>query len=208
MGPPEVLGEFAKNVQGFTYDTTKANQLLDGAGWIKGADGVRTKAGQRLTITLIGWAEWDNQTLEYLQSQLAAVGIEMKIDKSPDQASCSKLLDAGEFDIDLVGPNQNDGNPIFLPALRFYSKASSKNMPYFAPGAAFDQTIEAGSSATSQSQTQRSAATSMQILIDQEAIVILIAGLFRLYGMKSTVHGLNPHPLQTNQWWNTVWLSK
>lgn len=208
MGPPAVLGEFAKNVQGFTYDTTKANQLLDGAGWIKAADGVRTKAGQRLTITLIGWAEWDNQTLEYLQSQLAAVGIEMKINKSPDQASYTKLLDAGEFDIDLEGPSQNDGNPIFLPALRFYSRATSKNMRYFAPGAAFDQTIEAGSAATSESETQRSAAASMQLLIDQEAIVIPVAGLFRLYGMKASVQGLNPHPSQTNQWWNSVWLSK
>jgi peptide/nickel transport system substrate-binding protein len=208
MGPADVLGDFAKNVQGFTYDPAKSNQLLDGAGWTKGPDGIRTKSGQRLQITLIGWAEWDNQTLEFLQSQLAAVGIDMKIVKSPDQASYSKLLDAGEFDIDLEGPNQNDGNPIFLPALRFYSKASSKNMPYFAPGVQFDQAIEAGSAATSEAETQRYAAMSMQILIDQEAIVIPVAGLFRLYGMKDSVQGFVPHPSQTNQWWNTVWLSK
>jgi len=208
MGPPTVLGDAAKTVQGFTYDTSRANQLLDGAGWSKGADGMRTKAGQRLSISLIGWVEWDNQTLELIQSQLGAVGIDMKIVKTPDQASYSKLLDAGEFDIDLEGPNQNDANPIFLPALRFYSKAASKNMPYFAPGAAFDQLIEQGSAATERTETQRSAGEAMHLLIDQEAIVIPVAGFFRLYGMKGTVQGFAPHPSQTNQWWNTVWVGK
>ena len=144
---------------------------------------------------------------ELIQSQLAAVGIDMKIVKTPDQASYSKLLDAGEFDIDLEGPNQNDANPIFLPALRFYSKASSKNMPYLAPGAAFDQLIEQGSAAKDRTETQRNAGEAMHLLIDQEAIVIPVAGLFRLYGMKDTVQGFNPHPSQTNQWWNTVWRS-
>lgn len=204
MGPPEVLGQYAARVQGFSYDVSRANKLLDDAGWARGADGIRAKAGQRLSIALIGWVEWDNQTLEFIQSQLAAVGIEMKIVKVPDQATYSKMLDAGEFDIDLEGPNQNDGNPIFLPALRFYSKASSKNMVYFAPGAAFDQLIEEGSSATDRGVTQRAAADAMHLLIDQEAIVIPVAGLFRLYGMKASVQGFKAHPSQTNQWWNTV----
>ena len=208
MGPPDVLGQFATNVKGFGYDPTKANRLLDGAGWTRASDGIRARDGQRLSVTLIGWVEWDNQTLEFLQSQLGQVGIELKIVKTPDQASYSKLLDAGEFDIDLEGPNQNDANPIFLPALRFYGKATSKNMPYFAPGAQFDQVIEEGSSATDRTTTQRKAAEAMQILIDQEAIVIPVAGLFRLYGMKDAVQGFAPHPSQTNQAWNTVWLSK
>ncbi|HYY90272.1 MAG TPA: ABC transporter substrate-binding protein [Chloroflexota bacterium] len=204
MGPPEVLGAYAKEVQGYTYDSSRANQLLDAAGWVKGADGVRAKSGKRLSITLIGWAEWDRQTLEYLQSQLGAVGIEMKIVKSPDQASYSKLLDAGEFDIDLEGPNQNDGNPIFLPALRFYSKASSKNMPFFAPRGRFDELVEAGSAATDRATTQQRAAEAMHLLIDEEAIVIPVAGLFRIYAMKDSVQGFLPHPSQTNQWWNSV----
>ena len=148
--------------------------------------------------------EWDSQTLEFIQSQLAAVGVEMKIVKTPDQASYSKLLDAGEFDIDLEGPNQNDANPVFLPALRFYSCASSKNMPYFAPKGRFDQAVEEGSAATDRGTTQQKAAEAMHLLIDDQAIVIPVAGLFRLYAMKSSVQGCAPHPSQTNQWWNTV----
>lgn len=207
MGPQEVLGEFARNVQGYAYDTKKSNDVLEQAGWKPGADKLRSKDGKRLSITLIGWAEWDKQILEFLQSQLAAVGIDMKIVKSPDQASYSKLLDAGEFDIDLEGPNQNDGNPIFLPALRFYSKASSKNMPFFAPRGKFDDVVEQGSAATDRAEVQKKAAEAMHILIDEEAIVIPVAGLFRIYGMKDTLRDFKPHPSQTNQWWNTVWLA-
>jgi ABC-type transport system substrate-binding protein len=46
----------------------------------------------------------------------------------------------------------------------------------------------------------------MHLLIDQQAIVIPVAGLFRIYGMKDTVQGFQAHPSQTNQWWNTVWI--
>ncbi len=208
MGPPEVLGDAAKTVQGFTYDTAKANSMLEQAGWKLGTDKVRSKDGKRLTITLIGWAEWDRQILEYIQAQLGAVGIEMKIVKSPDQASYGKLLDAGQFDIDLEGPNQNDSNPIFLPALRFYSKATGANVKYFAPGAKFDQLVEQGSAATERAETQKKAAESMQLLIDQEAVVIPVAGLYRIYAMKDKVQGFLPHPSQTNQWWNTVYLGR
>ncbi len=208
MGPQEVLGEFAKNVQGFTYDTKKANDLLEQAGWKMGADKVRSKDGKRLSITLIGWAEWDKQLLEFLQSQLGAVGIDMKINKSPDQASYQKLADGGEFDIDLEGPNQNDGNPIFLPALRFYSKATGKTVQWFSLGGKFDQVVEQGSAATERAEVQKKAAEAMHILIDEESNVIPVAGLFRIYAMKDTVQDFKPHPSQTNQWWNTAWLAK
>lgn len=208
MGPAEVLGEFAKNVQGYTLDQKKASDLLEQAGWKLGVDKVRAKDGKRLSITLIGWAEWDRQILEFLQAQLGAVGIELKIVKSPDQASYQKLADGGEFDIDLEGPNQNDGNPIFLPALRFYSKATGKTVQWFALGGKFDQVVEQGSAASERSETQKKAAEAMRILIDEEGSVIPVAGLSRIYAMKDTVQGFLPHPSQTNQWWNTVWLAK
>ncbi|GAA2991456.1 ABC transporter substrate-binding protein [Actinokineospora diospyrosa] len=50
---------FQSNVPGatdrsadFAYDADKANRLLDEAGWVKGADGVRAKDGKRLEFTL------------------------------------------------------------------------------------------------------------------------------------------------------------
>ena len=51
--------------------------MLDEAGWTLGSDGVREKDGQRLELVL-GWISnfGPNQTaLEFIQAQLAAVGI-------------------------------------------------------------------------------------------------------------------------------------
>src|SRR5205823_6246767 len=42
-------------------DVAKANQILDQAGWAKGADGIRSKAGQRLSLTIqtvAGWSDY------------------------------------------------------------------------------------------------------------------------------------------------------
>jgi peptide/nickel transport system substrate-binding protein len=64
----------------FSYDVGKANQLLDQAGWTKGADGVRSKNGTPLQLNLInitGFGFDDMSTL--LQAQLKKVGIAVTI---------------------------------------------------------------------------------------------------------------------------------
>ncbi len=76
-----------------------------------------------------------------MQAQLAAIGIELRITKSPDMASYQARIELGEFDLDLEVPNQNDANPIFLPALRFYSKSTGKTVRFFAPGSRYDEIL-------------------------------------------------------------------
>src|SRR5262249_7903934 len=45
-------GYNAETAADYTYDPAKANALLDQAGWVKGADGVRTKDGKPLSIRI------------------------------------------------------------------------------------------------------------------------------------------------------------
>lgn len=62
------------------YDPTRANALLDEAGWAMGADGVRAKDGQPLKVSL--WTQSDSifrRLTEVVQAQLKAVGIEAEI---------------------------------------------------------------------------------------------------------------------------------
>jgi peptide/nickel transport system substrate-binding protein len=64
----------------FRYDVGKANQLLDQAGWTKGAGGMRSKNGTPLQLNLInitGFGFDDMSTL--LQAQLKKVGIAVTI---------------------------------------------------------------------------------------------------------------------------------
>ncbi len=62
------------------YDPDRANALLDEAGWVKGADGIRTKDGQPLKVSL--WTQSDSifrRLTEVVQAELKAVGIEAEI---------------------------------------------------------------------------------------------------------------------------------
>ncbi|KZM34455.1 ABC transporter substrate-binding protein [Oerskovia enterophila] len=66
----------------FAFDRAKAEKLLDQAGWTVGSDGVREKDGQKLSLK-VAWITnfGPNQTsLELLQQQLKAVGIEITLE--------------------------------------------------------------------------------------------------------------------------------
>ncbi|GGK04451.1 ABC transporter substrate-binding protein [Pilimelia anulata] len=69
----------------YPYDVAKANQLLDGAGWTtRNAAGVRTKAGQPLTIKLVYGAGFiftaeGATVLQVLQEQWKQVGFDVKL---------------------------------------------------------------------------------------------------------------------------------
>ncbi|MFV0303488.1 MAG: ABC transporter substrate-binding protein [Paracoccus sp. (in: a-proteobacteria)] len=62
------------------YNPDRANALLDEAGWAKGADGIREKDGQKLTVAL--WTQSDSvfrRLTEVVQAELKAVGFDPQI---------------------------------------------------------------------------------------------------------------------------------
>lgn len=60
-----------------TFDTTKAKEILDAAGWTVGSDGIRAKNGLRAKIELCSTTKQVRiDTLTLLVDQLKAVGIE------------------------------------------------------------------------------------------------------------------------------------
>jgi len=69
----------------------------------------------------------------------------------------------------------------------------------FAPGAAFDEHIDACREAVTTEEVQESAAMAMKVLIDDEVVVIPLAGTFRLFGASSKVSGFEAHPSGVNQ---------
>jgi peptide/nickel transport system substrate-binding protein len=60
-------------------DTLRADSLLDSAGWRRGADGWRVRAGRRLQVELLTVGTGDNVIEQLLQADLAARGIELRI---------------------------------------------------------------------------------------------------------------------------------
>ncbi|MEO6590886.1 MAG: hypothetical protein ABIO52_01045 [Gemmatimonadaceae bacterium] len=51
---------------------------------------------------------------------------------------------------------------------------------------------------------QRLAAEAIRVAVDEEAVCIPVAALYRIYGLRSEIAGFRPHPSQTNQSWATM----
>jgi peptide/nickel transport system substrate-binding protein len=202
MAPQAILGTSASAVTPIPFDTAQAKSTLTADGWTPGSDGIFAKNGRRLELTIIGWAEVTDAAYQVIQSDLKDAGIALNIKKAADTPTYNNYYAGSQWDLDLEVPNQNDGNPAFLPVLRMYSK--NKGTQRFAPGATFDAVAEQAQTAMTRPEVQAAAAEMMKQLIDDDYIVIPLAGEYRLFGMKSGVNLTDPHPSQTNQLWISV----
>jgi peptide/nickel transport system substrate-binding protein len=193
VNPPSVLGRYVDRVQGVSFDTARARQLLGGR-------------SRRLKL-IANPASIDRATVEYVQAQLARVGIAVDVEQL-DAAAFESRLNSGAFDLDLELPNQNDANPAFLLALRWYSRSSTRSAAYTHASARYDSLVERAMEARDEDAARRAAADAMHQLIDVEVGAIPLAGIARLYAMSRRVQGFLPHPSRLNQDWSTVWLAR
>lgn len=130
-----------------SYDPVKSAALLDAAGWVMGADGVRAKDGVPLSISL--WTQSDGafrKLSEVIQAELKAVGISAEITtfdsstirdqyKTGEQQLAVRSYWWGNADIvdwffggDRLGyPNVSMFNDPAAEALRVKAMSGSKN---------------------------------------------------------------------------------
>lgn len=203
MTVPAVLGDHADDVEGYPYAPDSARGLLEASGWVAGRDGIRRRAARRLRLALLSDNEISAATVEFVQANLRAVGIEARWLRLPDVGSYSDRLVAGEFDLNLALPNQNDANPLFLPALLFRSSSDRPFSRWYAVGPRFDRIVEAGLAAPDDEEARRRAAEAIQMALE-EANDIPLAGLFRIYATRAGIDGFDPHPSQTHQTWTSL----
>ncbi len=212
--PPAVLGSSASLVKGFQYDLNAAKAMLDTAGWRVGADGIREKAGRKLKLSLVSGfpsAEILRPTPTYVQAELKTLGIDVTIDERPDSASFQDLITKKQGDLFLEEGNQNDANAGFLPILLLYTGPGSSGGTYQgieAPGATFDSILAPALTEPDLGKLQNIVARAMDEAITNQAVIIPMAGIFRTYGLKSTVQGFIPHPSFLNVNWIPVGLSQ
>jgi peptide/nickel transport system substrate-binding protein len=89
----------------YDYNTDKANQLLDSAGWKKGSDGIRAKDGKRLSFSM--YAQGGNQTavgyMNVFQQNWQDIGVEMKPIYEEFSQFVTRLTQSFDFEAFLVG---------------------------------------------------------------------------------------------------------
>ena len=94
VGYVDNSGEFG------TYDPEAAAALLDEAGWVMGADGVREKDGEQLIVRfkqLVGVPVSENEA-QLTQAQLAEIGIQVDIVDQPVDTWVTALT-SGDFEM-------------------------------------------------------------------------------------------------------------
>jgi peptide/nickel transport system substrate-binding protein len=84
-----------------TFDLAKSQAALDAAGWTKGADGIRAKAGKPLTLKVIyqTGAPQVASAVELLGQQLKAAGIGTSLVGLTNAAFLETLYTTADFDI-------------------------------------------------------------------------------------------------------------
>jgi peptide/nickel transport system substrate-binding protein len=83
---PPISPLFNPDTTKYPYSPDQARQLLDGAGWTVGSDGIRVKDGQRLSLKYQSTtAGIRKKTMPLVKDQLAKIGVEVNIDQVPAQ---------------------------------------------------------------------------------------------------------------------------
>jgi peptide/nickel transport system substrate-binding protein len=103
-----------------------ANQVLDQAGWVKGADGIRAKGGVKLSYqieTPSGWSDFQ-AICEIVSSGSKEIGIDIKT-YFPTSVMVTTNRENGAFDISLNGY----GAGVTSPWGRFLAAMSSTDLP-------------------------------------------------------------------------------
>jgi len=101
------------------YDPDRAKRLLEGAGWVAGADGIRTKDGVRAAIRVVSTTgnRLREQVEQVLVDEWRAVGVDLSIRNVPNATLTGSwqsggLRKKGDFDVLLaqtgLGPGSTD----------------------------------------------------------------------------------------------------
>ncbi|MBZ4690499.1 MAG: peptide transporter substrate-binding protein [Cereibacter sp.] len=93
------------------YDPEKAKALLDEAGWMPGADGIREKDGVRLAFTnsTTSGNHLREQAQQFFQQSFKDIGVEMTISNLPPAVMWGDYWMLSQFDSVVVGLNTLTG---------------------------------------------------------------------------------------------------
>ena len=166
------------------FDAGKAKSLLDGDGWAPGADGVRAKNGTRLSLTVTWFANaaTNQPTLELIQQQLKAIGVEIKLQQL-QIPQLQQITTSGAFDI--LWGNITRADPDILRSN--YSTTLSNY--YRIPPTELDAALTDQAATADTAKRQALVAQAQRLIVDN-AWVVPVVELTTELGVAKTVHDL------------------
>ena len=108
-------------------DLPAAQALLDGAGWVPGADGIREKNGQKLVVRFVTQAQGPetNDVAIAMKDQVSKAGFDLQIDNAEDSAAVKKNPQGWEASVALSGSLSGTADPIQPYLVRWTTGGSS-----------------------------------------------------------------------------------
>lgn len=185
------------------YAPDEARRLLDEAGWEVGADGIRTKDGERLELTTwVGAVFPLNQQLdELIAEQWEEIGVKLNIE-TPDQATAT----AGQRDplqLPVAITHVGRVDPDVLKS-NFHSTSARNALA--STDAELDALLEEIASLPTADERLDAAATVQRYLLDN-ALTIPLYELPQTYATAASVHGLGWEPVGRVALYDT-WLTQ
>jgi peptide/nickel transport system substrate-binding protein len=187
---------YSKEVeQYYQHDPEKAKQLLQEAGWAPGADGIRAKGGQKLTLSWNvspGSAAYD----ELLQTQFRALGMDVVLTRQTTAA----VFDAatkGEINMAALGWISSD--PVILTNL-FHGKNTKSGYAwakYSDPK--LDELLDSGERTIDEAKRNQIYADAQKLIMDNALIIPLHSASFTI-GVHTKYKGVK------RDFRNYVWL--
>lgn len=178
MGYDASIGE----QYGTPYDPAKANQMLTDLGWVDtDNDGIREKDGQKASFGMWSYSGYTYviRTLEILQQNFKAVGIEINI-KQSDWGAFYPSQKKDTLDMDLMRWTWGDMD---VMTVLFRSPGDRGHIP---PDAELDKVLD--SIETTMDPVQRiDLAHQAQVLLLQRMLIIPIQADWTMYALKASV---------------------
>lgn len=133
---------------GFSFDPTKAAEILDKAGYKKGADGFyQTPKGEPIDLKIevpSGWSDW-MQAVQMISADAKAVGIKIT-PKYPDFNTYQSQRNTGNFDLMIENSQPLSDTPYtyyrYLYQLPILSSQTNYNFARFEDKEAWDLTVQ------------------------------------------------------------------
>ncbi|WP_159796224.1 ABC transporter substrate-binding protein [Puerhibacterium puerhi] len=162
------------------YDPEGAKKLLEDAGWVEGADGIREKDGKKLTTTVTFWQTPD--ALELVQQQLRQIGFDLQLN-FVTVAESQAAKESGDFDFDYYNLTRSDPD-----VLRTIFSANARNINQ-RDAEEVDDLLDRSAATTDQAERQELVTQASQLLVEK-AHAIPVYELSTTIAASEKVHDL------------------
>ncbi|WP_297004687.1 TIGR04028 family ABC transporter substrate-binding protein [uncultured Corynebacterium sp.] len=175
----------------YTFDPEKAEELLDEAGWAPGADGIRVRDGERLSLTANDAAQQPRtrEVVTMVQEQLKRIGIEVNLYPGDVAAQKAAQTDESEVQLNVTMVGRADYDVI---KSQYYSDNRNQLLNLHPDDSIGDTHLEELLRRVSSSPTadaRAKASGDVQDYLTEQAYILPMFEEPQVYGVQPYVHG-------------------